>query len=140
MGLAINHSASWGATNSWIAVGSPVASIPDCENAGQTSLSSAVNESLDGQTVRIEGYIVPLEVAPNGKVTEFFLAAYRGACIHVPSPPPNQMIYAKVSAKVGMGSLYDAYAVTGVLHAQGRIVGIGGSAYSMDVKRVERLR
>jgi uncharacterized protein len=113
---------------------------PECENAGQTNMSSAVNESLDGQTVRLEGYIVPLEVASNGKATEFFLAVYLGACIHVPPPPPNQMVYAKVSAKQGPGSMYDAYAVTGVLHTHGKIVGLGGSAYTMDVKMVERAR
>lgn len=113
---------------------------PDCESAGQMNMSSAVNEDLDGQVVRLEGYIVPLEVASNGKVTEFFLAAYVGACIHVPPPPPNQMIYAKVPAKQGLGSMYDAYAVTGVMRTHGKIVGLGGSAYTMDVQFVERLR
>lgn len=113
---------------------------PDCEHAGQVNLSSAVNESLDGQVVRLEGYIVPLEVASNGKVTEFFLAAYVGACIHVPPPPPNQMVYAKVAARQGPGSMYDAYAVTGVIRTHGKTAGLGGSAYTMDVQLVERLQ
>lgn len=113
---------------------------PDCVNAGQMNMSSAVNESLEGQMVRLEGYIVPLEVDRNGNTTEFFLAAYVGACIHVPPPPPNQMVYAKVSGRQGIASMYDAYAITGVLHARSRSVGLGGSAYTMDVRAVERVR
>lgn len=112
---------------------------PDCENAGQASLSSAVNDQLDGQTVRLEGYIVPLEVAPDGRVTEFFLAPYMGACIHVPPPPPNQMVYAKVAVKLAPRSMYDAYALTGIMHIHGKSVGLGGSAYTLDVTLVERL-
>ena len=113
---------------------------PECGNAGQVYMSSAVNEGLDGQTVRLAGYIVPLEVASDGEVTEFFLAAYVGACIHVPPPAPNQMVYAKLSARQGFGSMSDAYAVTGVLHAHGKIAGPGAAAYTMDVTAVERLR
>lgn len=119
---------------------------PQCEDSaaggrmGQAGLSSAVNEALDGKTVRIEGYIVPLEVAPNGKVTEFFFASYVGACIHVPPPPPNQMVYVKVPARLAVGSMYDAYALTGVLRTSGKILGLGGSAYSMQVIKVERVQ
>lgn len=113
---------------------------PSCENAGQLNMSSAVNESLDGSVVRLKGYIVPLEVSAAGKVTEFFLAAYAGACIHVPPPPPNQMVYVKAASGNAPTSLYDAYVVTGVLHTHGKVVGLGGSAYSMEVRSVERLR
>ncbi|MGC4028476.1 MAG: DUF3299 domain-containing protein [Steroidobacteraceae bacterium] len=113
---------------------------PDCQNAEQMNMSSAVNESLDGQTVRLEGYIVPLELGPNGKITEFFLASYVGACIHVPPPPPNQMVYARVPAGQQLGSIYDAYAVTGVLHTHVKVVKLAGSAYTFDVLRIERLQ
>jgi uncharacterized protein len=113
----------------------------DCQGAGQASMSSAVNAELDGQVVRLEGYIVPLEVSGNGRVTEFFLAAYAGACIHVPPPPPNQMVYAKVPAKQGIGgSMYDAYALTGTLKTHAKSVGLNGSAYTMDVQSIERIR
>ena len=113
---------------------------PDCENAGQRNMSSAVNQKLDGKVVRLQGYIVPLEVAPDGRVTEFFLAAYAGACIHVPPPPPNQMVHAKVPASQGLKSMYDAYAITGVLRTQGKINGMAASAYTIEVSLVERLR
>lgn len=100
-------------------------------------MSGAVNESKEGQAVRLQGYIVPLEVAPDGKVTEFFLAAYMGACIHVLPPPSNQMVYVKVSATQGVGSMYDACAVTGALHTRSKVVGLGDSAYTIDVMSMD---
>jgi uncharacterized protein len=50
---------------------------------------------LDGRTVRIPGYIVPLDDFAD-EVTEFLLVPYFGACIHTPPPPPNQMVQVRV--------------------------------------------
>jgi uncharacterized protein len=41
---------------------------------------------------RVPGYMVPLEDNLD-EVTEFLLVPYPGACIHVPPPPPNQIIH-----------------------------------------------
>ena len=73
-------------------------------------------EELNGQRVRIPGYLLPLEVT-NTKATEFLLVPYFGACIHVPPPPPNQIIYVKVDQKKGYKSngLYEPVWVTGVI-------------------------
>jgi hypothetical protein len=38
------------------------------------------------------GYMVPLEDNLE-EVTEFLLVPTPGACIHVPTPPPNQIVY-----------------------------------------------
>lgn len=40
---------------------------------------------------RVPGYVVPLEDNLT-EVTEFLLVPYAGACIHVPPPPPNQLM------------------------------------------------
>ena len=37
----------------------------------------------------------PLEEDSEGPVLEFFLVPYVGACIQVPPPPPNQIVYVK---------------------------------------------
>lgn len=49
-------------------------------------------KKLNGQTVRVPGFMVPLEDWEQ-QVTEFILVPYFGACIHVPPPPPNQMAH-----------------------------------------------
>jgi len=41
---------------------------------------------------RVPGYMVPLEDNLE-EVTEFLLVPYPGACIHVPPPPPNQIVH-----------------------------------------------
>ena len=51
-----------------------------------------VTGKFNGQTVRIPGYIVPLEF-DGAKIKQFLLVPYVGACIHVPPPPANQLIY-----------------------------------------------
>lgn len=52
-------------------------------------------EALQGKRVKIPGFMVPLE-DNSQKVTEFLLVPTPQACIHVPPPPPNQMIYVKM--------------------------------------------
>lgn len=43
--------------------------------------------------VKIPGYIVPLDDMSYTEVSEFILVPNALACIHVPPPPPNQMVY-----------------------------------------------
>jgi hypothetical protein len=54
--------------------------------------SAPTNPALEGQNVRIPGFIVPLEDSKDG-LKEFLLVPYFGACIHSPPPPANQIIH-----------------------------------------------
>jgi uncharacterized protein len=54
-------------------------------------------KNLDGQIVRVPGFIVPLEDSFT-EASEFLLVPDPGACIHVPPPPPNQMVYVKMKS------------------------------------------
>jgi hypothetical protein len=99
--------------------------------------SAAVNPDLEGLTLRIPGFIVPLDENAEGLVTEFFLVPYYGACIHVPPPPPNQMVYVKPAKPVLVKDTFNAYWITGVMHVQVRRNHIASSSYSMRVEKVE---
>lgn len=70
--------------------------------------------SLNGQRVRIAGFVVTLERNEKG-VREFLLVPYFGACIHTPPPPANQIIHVlpktPVPAEVAIFPVY----VTGTL-------------------------
>ncbi len=70
---------------------------------------------LAGKLVSIPGFMVPLEDDLE-QVTEFLLVPYAGACIHVPPPPPNQIVYVKMdkSTKVHV-TFTDPILVTGIL-------------------------
>lgn len=80
--------------------------------ARQGALAGAVNPSLDGQFVRIPGYLVPLEFSGK-KVTEFLLVPWAGACIHTPPPPPNQIVHVKADTPFEIRGSFDAVWVTG---------------------------
>ena len=79
-------------------------------------LQTSVVEELSGQQVKIAGYLLPLEVSA-ARVTEFLLVPYVGACIHVPPPPPNQIIYAKIMQNKSYRSknLFEPVWVTGII-------------------------
>ncbi len=53
-------------------------------------------KKLDGQRVRIPGFIVPLEDNQNS-VSEFLLVPSPTACIHTPPPPANQMVHVRMA-------------------------------------------
>jgi hypothetical protein len=50
--------------------------------------------ALNGQQIRMPGYLLPLEFDGTAAI-EFLLVPYVGACIHVPPPPPNQIVYVR---------------------------------------------
>ena len=109
-------------------------------------IQTAVVEELNGNNVRIPGYLLPLEVSQE-KVTEFLLVPYVGACIHVPPPPPNQIVHVKTVAQKGyeMKQLYDPVWVTGVISVQSMVKDlflVDGSAeidigYAMKANHIE---
>lgn len=66
----------------------------------------------DKKTIRIAGYVLPLEF--DGKLVKtFLLVPSVGACIHVPPPPPNQMIYVKPDKPFESEELYAPVWATG---------------------------
>ena len=97
-----------------------------------------VNKSLEGATVRLPGFIVPLEpVKSDGAPNEFLLVPYFGSCIHVPPPPPNQIVYVRTGKRSGIESIYDAYWITGKLHLQTKTTRLGATAYELSADKIE---
>ena len=50
-------------------------------------------KKLDGSTVRIAGYMVPLEDDDQQDADEYLIVPIAGGCIHTPPPPPHQIVY-----------------------------------------------
>ncbi|MFH0934483.1 MAG: DUF3299 domain-containing protein [Pseudomonadota bacterium] len=51
------------------------------------------NPGLNGKSVKIPGFVIPLDPVRDGNIKEFLLVPYFGACIHTPPPPSNQIIH-----------------------------------------------
>ncbi len=54
---------------------------------------------LNGKAIRIPGFMVPLDDMDYESVGRFLLVPDPQACIHVPPPPANQMIYVVMKGK-----------------------------------------
>lgn len=105
--------------------------------AAQQVMDFSVNRKLDGQQIKIPGFIVPLDIGKDGLVSEFFLVPYFGACIHVPPPPPNQIVYVRMAKGVALDSIYEAYWIIGRMKISNKTTRLGASAYQLDASRVE---
>ncbi|MFO1330105.1 MAG: DUF3299 domain-containing protein [Rubrivivax sp.] len=94
------------------------------------------NPALDGQAVRIPGYVVPLEETPDGP-KEFLLVPYFGACIHSPPPPSNQIIHVLPrSVPKGVRSM-DPVWISGTLVREKTDSYMGAASYRMQAQAVE---
>ncbi len=105
--------------------------------AAQQVMDFSVNKELDGADVKIPGFIVPLDIGKDGLVSEFFLVPYFGACIHVPPPPPNQIVHVKMAKGIALDSIYEAYWITGKMKVATKTTRLGAAAYSLAGEKVE---
>ncbi|MCO6058940.1 DUF3299 domain-containing protein [Pseudomonas sp. MOB-449] len=104
--------------------------------ASQQSPAAPVVEELDGQAVKLPGYIVPLDVTEEGRVTEFLLVPYFGACIHVPPPPSNQIVHVKSELGVLMDALYQPFWIEGPLQVKASSSELAEAGYQMDASKI----
>ncbi|SDE62564.1 DUF3299 domain-containing protein [Ruegeria marina] len=106
--------------------------------------ATEVNEDLVGMSVRLPGYVLPLEFKGR-KVVEFLLVPTVGACIHTPPPPANQIVHVVYPEGIEVSGLFTPVWITGTMVAQSSVQTVGyvdGQApvsvsYSMQPQLVE---
>ncbi|MCF2947505.1 DUF3299 domain-containing protein [Paraglaciecola aquimarina] len=103
----------------------------------QALTSVKVIKSFDKKAIRIPGYMVPLANDENQNVTEFFIVPYFGACLHMPPPPPNQIIYGKVTKGFKLTDLTEAFWFEGTIHIETTNTENGTSAYGMTIDNIQ---
>jgi hypothetical protein len=91
---------------------------------------------LAGAKVKLPGFAIPLE-NKGGKVSEFLLVPYFGACIHSPPPPANQIIH--VVAKKPVANLHsmDAVMLSGTLSLHTASTPWGNAGYRLTLEKLE---
>ena len=94
------------------------------------------NGDMDGQAVRLPGFVVPLEETREG-LREFLLVPYFGACIHTPPPPANQIIHVRLDKPLAGVRSMDAVWVSGTLRRTRNESAMGHSGYAMQSVRVQ---
>jgi hypothetical protein len=98
------------------------------------------NRELDDRVVKIPGYVVPLQRAADGQLGEFLLVPYFGACIHLPPPPPNQVVYVKMRPGKSRKSIDEAIWVTGRLRVALRKSDMGSAVYTLEGEVIDSYR
>ena len=100
------------------------------------SLVGSVRTELNGSKVKIPGFVIPLE-GDDKHVTEFLLVPYFGACIHVPPPPPNQIVYVKFPQGAPVQQLWDVIYVVGTLKTQQISHELAEVGYLLEGQKIE---
>lgn len=98
---------------------------------------STLNIALDGVEISLAGYIIPLEVTAEG-TTSFVLVPFIGACIHVPPPPPNQLVFVETEAPWPSDKLWEAVLVTGPLRANIQRTEVAEVGYEIRATAIEK--
>ncbi len=97
----------------------------------QQNLNAPLVTKFNNQKVKIPGFIVPIEGDMNS-ATEFLLVPYFGACIHVPPPPPNQIVHVKFAEGVPITNMTDAFWIEGILSTDGWAGEIATVGYTLE--------
>ncbi len=92
---------------------------------------------MDGQAIRIPDFIVPLEFNDKQTITQFYLVPFFGACIHLPPPPPNQIIFVNYPEGLMLNTLYDPFWISGILKTSLIENEMASAAYSMQMQSFE---
>ena len=115
--------------------------IPELDHTGMMETPDYSNSNpvlaMNGAEGRLPGYIVPVSITADNKISEFFVVPYFNACIHVPPPPPNQIVYAKPETPIDMTEIWAAYWVYGKIEVKPVRNAVAQSFYVINVEKVE---
>jgi hypothetical protein len=70
--------------------------------------------NLQDKAVQLAGYALPVD-REGDLVYQFLLVPWTGACSHMPTPPPNQIVLVTPAHPYKMSEAYQPVSVTGVL-------------------------
>lgn len=114
----------------------------DHENApliNQQPSSSGVRTDWNGKTVRLPGFVVPIDYDGTG-VVAFILVPFVGACVHVPPPPPNQLVFVTTQTPYETDGLFEAVSVVGTFGVYSLSTELAEIGYALSADRIEPYR
>ena len=117
-------------------------SMIDHDREPLTSLqpeSTGVRTEWNGQIVRLPGFIVPIDYSGTG-VTAFILVPFVGACVHVPPPPANQLVFVTTQTPYESAGLFEPVNVVGMFGTASTSTQLADIAYALSADRIEPFR
>lgn len=105
----------------------------------QQPASSGVRGDWNGQIVRLPGFVVPIDQRGIG-VVAFILVPYAGACVHVPPPPANQLVFVTTEKPYESAGLYEPVNVTGMFGVSATYTHLAQVGYALSADKIEPYR
>jgi len=107
--------------------------------SSQQPSSNGVRTDWNGQIVRLPGFIVPIDYSGTG-VTAFILVPFIGACVHVPPPPANQLVFVTTSVPYESTGMFEAVNVIGMFGTASMSTQLADIAYALSADQIEPYR
>ena len=107
--------------------------------SSQQPPSSGVRPEWNGRIVRLPGFIVPIEYVGTA-VTAFILVPFAGACVHVPPPPANQLVFVTTAEPYESKGLYSPVHVTGMFGISAMSTQLAQIGYALSAEKIEPFR
>lgn len=98
--------------------------------------SKGVRTEWNGEIVRLPGFIVPIDYSGTG-VTAFILVPFVGACVHVPPPPANQLVFVTTAKPFESTGLFEPVNVIGMFGTASTSTQLADIAYALSADRIE---
>lgn len=102
---------------------------------GSMAGGADVVTDYNGETVTLSGYVIPLDYTANG-IETFMLVPFVGACIHVPPPPPNQLVFVTTETPFMVQGLFAPFTVTGEFGTASTTTDLAQVGYFMKADKV----
>ncbi|GGD76569.1 DUF3299 domain-containing protein [Lacimicrobium alkaliphilum] len=99
-------------------------------------ISAETVADLNGELIKLPGFIVPLEQDDQRRVVSFAFVPYFGACIHLPPPPPNQTVLVDYAKGVELSELNRPFWIEGKLVIEDNETELASSSYRIRPTRV----
>lgn len=113
--------------------------LVDHENAplaSQQPESSGVRTDWNGKIVRINGFVVPIDYSGSG-IVAFILVPYVGACVHVPPPPANQLVFVTTETPYENDAFWSPVSVTGMFGVSAISTKLADIGYALSAENIE---
>ena len=104
--------------------------------SSQQPRSSGVRSEWNGEIVRLPGFIVPIDYSGDG-VTAFILVPFVGACVHVPPPPANQLVFVTTQEPYQSSGMFEPVNVIGMFGVSSLSTQLADIAYALSADRIE---
>lgn len=104
--------------------------------ASQQFESTGVRTDWNGKVVRLPGFVVPIDFV-GARVSAFILVPFVGACVHVPPPPANQLVFVTTEKPYESKGQFEPVNVIGAFNTASTRTHLAEVGYALSAEKIE---